>query len=328
MTEKQSIPYIIEGLIHCGGATGGSIKRLAIYASQIIESGQPIPKSPFIEWAADRLTGKDRQDLVFFLQGRRGCGKSYSCLYMAKRLAEAIAARKGGTWQDYFSLDNCATLEDSEGVLKLLQSRGKNKVIIVDDASVAISNRAWNSQENRNWNALLSVCRTNRWALFINAPLRAHVDLQTRQLCDFTGTVYKSFHAAGFNVLKITSSELSTTGKEYNKRLNFGNKKVDFWVTFRPDEELAREYDKARDAATLRLNERIVEGKKNHEKPTRQTAEQNTSKVLSEKGYEIRKFIADSGGKCSNRSIAAKFKLSELSAARVVDALEQSTINR
>jgi hypothetical protein len=321
VTTSAAIPYIAEGHIDLGGATNNAINRLAKYASRIVESGKPIPQSPFITWAADRLVGKDKQDLVFFLQGRRGSGKSYSCLYISKRLAEAIAARKGGVWQDYFSLENCATLEDSDGILQLLSKTKNNQVVVVDDASVAISNRAWNSQENRNWNALLTVCRTRRWALFINAPLRGHVDIQTRQLCDFTGTVYKSFHAGGFNILKVTSSEMSTTGKEYNKRLSFNNAKVDFWVTFLPDEELARKYDETRSKATETLNERVLGGNEKKEKPALSIAQRNTDKLVEEKGDMIRKFVEENEGKCSIRSVASKFKISHLSATRVIDEL-------
>ena len=118
-TNPYGVPFIAPGLINLGAANGSALRRLANYAQAIIKSGEPIPPSPFVEWAADRITGEDKQDLTFFLQGRRGSGKSYSCLYLAKRLAEAIARRVGGTWGDYFGLGNVATLEDTQRVLKL-----------------------------------------------------------------------------------------------------------------------------------------------------------------------------------------------------------------
>ena len=323
--QPVTIPYIAPGLIDLGPSNGGAIKRFAVYAQSIINSGKPIPESPFIEWAAERITGDDKQDLVVFLQGRRGSGKSYSCLYIAKRLARAIAKRKGGTWQDYFSLKNCCTLEDNETVLRILNEAGMYQVVIIDDAALAVSNRAWNSPQNKNFNALLSVCRTNRWALFFTAPLKSHIDNQIREMCDFTGTVYKSFHRGGFNILKITSSEISTlNNKEYTKKLHFSDKKVDFWVTFHPDEELAKQYDIQRDAGTKRVNSRIVETGtfRGTEKPGQKCsiAEKNLENVIKIHGEEIRVFVQKNPDTSMNK-IAVKFCISHQTAARVCDRL-------
>lgn len=256
----QTMPAgLLTGLFPLGPANPSAVKRLAIIASDIVKNKKPIPESPFCEWAADRVCGEDRQDLVFFLQGRRGSGKSYSFLYVGKRLAEAIARRKGGTWKNYFSLKNIAALEDTEKVLELLNNSSECQVVLIDDAAIAISNRSWNSPENKNFNALLTVCRTRRWILLLTAPLRKHVDVQTRELCDLTGVVFKSFHKGGFNLLKITSSDISSSGKEYTHRLNFGGKRIDMWIAFAPDPDLAKEYDIARAESAKQMNERIVQ---------------------------------------------------------------------
>lgn len=298
------------GLINLGAANNGAITRLAIYAQQSINSytkdKKPLPPSPFVEWAADRVCGEDRQDLVLFLQGRRGSGKSYSVLYLGKRLGEAIARRMGGTWTDYFSLNNCATLEDTENVLKLTNSAGKYQVVLVDDCSLAISNRSWNSQQNRNFNALLSVCRTNRWILLLTAPLKKHVDNQTRDMCDITATVHKSFHKGGFNIIKMTSADISTSGKEYNRRLNFGGKKVSFWVAFKPDKSLTKAYDLRRDESARELNARIVDtGKFNggacKTKVPKTAVGRNTDVYIKEHGEQIKQIIKDNPGINRNR---------------------------
>lgn len=327
MAEVQtvSIPYIGTGLIDLGAANGSAMGRLVNYATAIIKSGKPIPESPFIEWAADRVTGEDKQDLVIFLQGRRGSGKSYSCLYIGKRLAQAIAKRKGGKWQNYFSLEYCATLEDNEAVIRILNNAGMYKVVLIDDCSLAISNRGWNSPQNRNFNALLSVCRTNRWILLLTAPLKSHIDNQVREMTDLTGTVYKSFHKGGFNVLKMTSSEISTVGnKEYTKKLHFEKKKVDFWVTFRPDEELARQYDIQRDEGTKRINSCIVEtgSFKSSGKITdsRTTAEKNLVKMILLHGEGIKGTVIQNPDISMNQ-IAAKFCISHQQAARICERL-------
>ena len=328
MSASITIPFIgNKRLIDLGPANASAVKRLAHYASALITSKEPIPESPFIEWAADRVTGNDRQDLVFFIQGRRGSGKSYSCLYIGKRLGIAIAKRKGGEWTDYFNLTNIATLEDTDRVMQLLSETGKYQVVLIDDASIAVSNRSWNSPQNRNFNALLQICRTRRWALLMTAPLKKQTDNQVRELCDFNGTVHKSFHGEGFNILKVTSSEISATGKEYNHRLNFEKKKVDFWVTFRPDENLAREYDLQRDASAIEINKRIVKTGTFKVERTKQTqlkslAERNVDEVVKKDGAKIKQFMLENPG-VSTTKISSHFCMSFQKAARVVAALKQ-----
>jgi hypothetical protein len=107
---------------------------------------------------------------------------------------------------------------------------------------------------------------------------------------------------------------------DYSKRLCFGGKKIDFWATLRPDKELSKKYDEARSKATEALNERVAGGKK-EKQPTISIAQRNTDKLVAEKGAAIRKFMDESGEKCSIRSVASQFNLSEQSAARVVSAI-------
>lgn len=307
-TVISQIPFIIPGVIELGPDNPSAIVRLANYAQKIINSGEPIPKSPFIEWAADRLTGTDRQDVIVFLQGRRGSGKSYSLLYIAKRLAEAVAERKGGTWKDYFSLKHCATLEDTESVMSILKNAGQNQIVIIDDCSLAISNRSWNSPQNKNFNALLTVCRTNRWALLLSAPLKGHVDNQVRDMCDLTGTVYKSFHAGGFNIIKINSSEIASSGKEYKHKMNFGNRKIDMWVAFAPDKEIVKQYNTQREKSALDINERIVEtGSFRSTAPKkRPLSEVNFNNLIDSIGLSVKKYATDNPDASLN-NISARF---------------------
>jgi len=316
-----SIPWLGTGLIHLGPQNPSAVKRLANYAQAIIKSGQPVPDSPFIEWAADRVTGKDRQDLTIFIQGRRGSGKSYSALYIGKRFGEAIARRMGRSWQDYFSLKNCATLEDSERVLAILESTGKYQVVIIDDAAIALSNRGWNSPGNRNFNALLSVCRTNRWILIFTAPLKKMVDNQIREMVDVSGSVYKSFHTGGFNLLKMNTSDVGASGKEYNRRLSFNKRKVDLWIAFKPDPELTKEYDIQREESAKRLNTRIVKTgsfkASTPKEPVRSLAERNTDRLIEDHGDDIRQCLKENP-KISNNELSAKIGLSAHVMRRVV----------
>ena len=255
------IPWVenAQSIINLGPAQPSALYRFAHYVQEQINSRKPLPDSPFIEWAAGRITGKDRQDLVIFIEGRRGSGKSYSALWIAYRLSHAIAKLRRGEWTEYFSLNNIATLEDTRQVMKILDTAGKYQVVIIDDCSLAVSNRAWNSPQNKNFNALLTVARTNRWILILTAPMKKHVDNQVREMCDINMTVYKSFHVGGFNLVKVMSSDVGAKGKEYTRRMTFHKKKISFWATFKPPKDLIQGYDKQRDAAARALNTRIVE---------------------------------------------------------------------
>jgi hypothetical protein len=212
--------------------------------------------------------------------------------------------------------------------MRLLSTTGKYQVVLVDDAALAVSNRSWNSQENRNFNALLSVCRTNRWILVLTAPLKRHVDNQIREMCDLTGNVYKPFHKGGFNVLKITSSEISTAGKEYTRRLNFGKRKIDFWVTFKPDKELTAEYDRQRDQSAIDVNTRIVQtgsfkGSAKKEKPAGTLAERNADSIIQKQGDDIRRYMKDNPGVSMNQ-VCGKFGHSYQLMTRVCARIQDS----
>ena len=286
-----------------GAKNRAAITRMAEHIRKKISSGEEIPLSPFCEWAADRVTGQDRQDLVIFLQGRRGSGndrgfltcsliarKSYTALYWGERIAKAIARRKGGDWTKYFNIDHCATLESTDAILNLLRKTEYHMVVCIDDASISIGNRQWNSPENKNWNALLSVCRTRRWVLILTSPLKRHVDNQTRDMVDITATVAFSNHLQGWNAVKVTRSSLGASGKEYSTRLSFGGKKVNYFISLMPDRKLLYEYDSRRDSQVQAINDRIVET--GSYKPVKQkgpsVAERNREKWLKDIGDELR----------------------------------------
>jgi hypothetical protein len=245
------------------------------------------------------------------------------------RLAEGIAKRKGGKWQEYFSLENSATLEDADKVLRILQTAGKYQVVLIDDCSLAISNRSWNSPQNRNFNALLSICRTNRWILLLTAPLKSHVDNQVREMCDITMTIYRSYHAGKFNVCKITSSETSTgpKQKEYIKRLSFHKKKVDAWVSFKPPKELTDKYDRDRDAAALELNTRIVQtgsfkgtGTKTSTEPKVPLSTKHLQEQVALHGDRVKMFLRENPSMSINK-LSAKLGLQHQPTQRIVEHL-------
>jgi len=257
----------------------------------------------FGEWAANRICGDDKQDLVMFLAGRRGSGKSYSALWIAIQIAERVAEIKGGKWQDYFNMKNVATLENTERVFEILDNAGMYNVVIVDDASLAVNNRNWASQPSKNFVALLTICRDRRWCLIFTAPLKKMADNQVRDMVDLTATVYKSYHASinnrgGFNILKVVSGDISTSGKEYARKMHFSKKKIDFWVTFKPDQYIIDDYDKRRAEGRAKVTANIIThgtyqmSGPVEKKPRANAAEANTKEFVEKHGQKLAALVA------------------------------------
>jgi len=331
----DDIPWHSPGLIHLGPNNGSAITRLAYYSVALLKTKLPIPDGPFSEWAAGRICGVDMQDLVIFLAGRRGSGKSYSALWMAVRIAKRVAKLKGGRWQDYFSMNNIATLENTDRVMEILNNSGMHNVVIIDDASLAINNRNWASVPSKNFVALLTICRDRRWCLILTAPLKKMADNQVRDMVDLTATVYKPYHAdvngrGGFNIIKLVSGDISTSGKEYSKKMHFEKKKIDFWVTFKPDKDIIADYNVRRSEGRQNVINSIVENgtyqtmPKKDKKPRINAAEKNTREFIEKRGEELKVLVA-SNPSISMNQLGIQLDTSSLTAARAIKAMNLKT---
>jgi len=249
-----------------GPSNKSALKRFVNICDAIAKNNLPLPPSPFIEFIVDRTTGKSKQDFTGTVDGKKGMGKSYTGGYECGRYAIELADRWGQDPRDYFSLDNCALLEDTEGITRILNEAGKHQAILIDDAGVAVSNRDFASQKNKNFNKIVTVCRTKRWFVLQNAPMSSHIDLQQRELMDMTGHIYRSYHEGGFNIVKFNSSESRYRfGKKrvFEKRFSFYDRKIDFYCAYSPDvldpfKRFTTEYDKQREEATNRIIEDVT----------------------------------------------------------------------
>jgi hypothetical protein len=297
MVDVPGIPFIRDtwgrtsGLIDLGASNPSAVKRLANYTQLLVDAKAVIPVSPFIQRYSDRITNPDdKQDLIFFLSGRRGSGKSYSHLYIGKRFGEAISITVYGhpnNWKEFFNLENCALLEDTNRIMQVLRKANKHQVVMIDDVGVGASAKNWNSPQNKNLGKLVTVCRTNRWILLLCAPLKKQADNTLREFTDLHGTVFESFHSkdSGFNILKIHKMEISEhNNQDYRYRLKFEDRKIDFYVTLRPDAKMASEYDIMREEAVARLNIRLapMTGDSTDNAP-KSRAELNLEKFISTK---------------------------------------------
>jgi hypothetical protein len=176
-------------------------------------------------------------------------------------------------------------------------------VVIIDDASLAVNNRNWASQPSKNFVALLTICRDRRWCLLFTAPLKKMADNQVRDMVDLTATVYKSYHAninnrGGFNIIKVVSGDISTSGKEYARKMHFSKKKIDFWVTFKPEQSIIDEYDKRRAEGRAKVTANIIKNGSYQtsspveKKPRSNAAEANTKEFIEENGQKLAALVS------------------------------------
>jgi hypothetical protein len=264
-----------KGYTELGPANRSALGRFANICTAISQHNLPIPPSAFIEYVVERTTGKSRQDFTGIIDGKKGKGKSSSSSYLLCRYAIETARKLGGDAKDYFTLDNCALLQDTDGITKILDEAEKYQGILVDDSAVALSSRDFSQEKNKNFNKIMTVCRTKRWFVLQNAPMSSHIDLQERELMDMAGHVYKSFHEAGFNVLKLNSTESTYRfGKKkvFERKFSFFDRKFDFYCAYLPDvldpfKGFTEKYEKQRDEAANQLISDITTKEKERRNP-------------------------------------------------------------
>lgn len=311
---KAGVPLEIynTGFVDLGPSNRSAIKRFANICSDISKYNLPLPPSQIIEFIAGRTTGKSKQDFTAIVDAKKGQGKSWSSAYLAGRYAIEIAERFGQNPQDFFTLENCALLEDTEGITKILDEADKQQAIIIDDAGTAIGSRDFAQQKNKNFNKILATCRTKRWFVILNVPISSHIDVQVRELVDANIHIYKSFHEGGFNLLKINSSEsIFKFGKKkvIEKRFSFFNRKFDFWCAYSPDVlepfvGFTEKYDKQRDEAANRIISDITIQEKDRGNPISKrdkkrlealTKHGKTVQVMLEQGKSARQITKATG---------------------------------
>lgn len=261
LESHRMLDLYFDGYADLGPANPSALNRAAANAKAILMYDLPLPPSGFIELVANQTSGKSKQDWKMTMDGKQGMGKSTSCFYFAARYATEMADRFGQDPKDYFSIDNVALLQDTEGVTKLLDEVEKQQAVVIDDAGVAAGSREFATLSNRNLNKIQQTCRPKRWFSQFNLPVITHIDLQIRELVAAKSYVYAKFHDDGFNLVKINTTELVTSGRknvEYKHRLAPNGKKIDFHTAFSPDivpgfEGFMEKYDQAREEASNTL---------------------------------------------------------------------------
>ena len=311
------------GFVPLGAATPSAMKRFAIFVQGHLDSGLPIPRSEFCKYVAKRVCDPDdKQDFIGAVQGPRGSGKSYSCLYILGRISEEIARIKGGEPQDYFDPEkNVIALEDAANVSELLANTKKFQCILIDDGSVSIGNHDWNSRDSKNFVKIATTCRTRRWVIIVNAPRMKTLDNSFRDFVQVTISVVGSYHKGGFNLLKANFNQFSlTTGKTYHHKLKYFGHKIDIWAAFAPAADVVEKYDRVREESAIRLNTRIAttgnaSPQKVYNKKSR--SEINAENEIEKYGETLKKLVSETPD-ISVRQLSAELCLSGQNVQRMI----------
>jgi hypothetical protein len=246
-----------EGKITLGPINKSSVAKFAILNTDITKYNLPLPPSLYYEGIVDTCTGKSKQDFREIIDGKPGGGKSMSGIFGCGRYAYQAAEQNGQDPKDYFSLDNCALLQDTEGVTHLLDELDKFQAVLIDDAGVAAGNRDYGTASNKNLSAIMQTCRTKRWYVVFTAPMNKHLDLAIRELVYCKSAIFKSCHEAGFNILKhkhVNQVEINGRFREYKPNFMFDDVKISMYAAFSPDyldayKGIVDKYDVLRDKA-------------------------------------------------------------------------------
>jgi hypothetical protein len=326
------IDYYKTGILSLGPYNRKALMRMANINSIITKENLPIPPSLFIEFVCNITGGKDKLDYRITLDGEPGTGKSVSAFWMAVRYAIEMSEREQDKGhdkvpQDYFTLNNVALLQDTAGLTRLLAKTGKHQAVIVDDAGIAAGNRAYMTQDNKDIDAIMQTCRTKRWFMSYNSPNRRHVDVHVRELVYAKAHIYKPFHAAGFNVIKILREQINLTRRrnnEYQQHFTLGGKKTVFYAQFSTDilddsygyAGLMDKYDAGRDVATDQLLAERANQSEERKNPTskRQEWKQDWEKKVEKWYHHITSQIIEcekSGEKFKRSKIRMETGLSD-----------------
>jgi hypothetical protein len=313
----QSVGFPLQsyftGKVILGPVNKSSITKFANMNTLITKYELPFPPSQFIEMVVDRTTGNSRQDFREIIDGKPGAGKSYSAIYGCARYAIEAADRHGQNPKDYFSLDNCALLQDTEGVTRLMDDLDKYQAVLIDDAGVSVGNKDFLSQSNKNLGAIMQTCRTKRWYVMFTAPMNKHLDLQIRELTYCRGNIYKSCHDANFNIIQQKGVHIqyrSSKYKEYNPHFIFDDVKTDLYAYFNPEllapyKNIIRDYDKARDAAADSLIHERATQEKDAKNPVDKRDKKNKD-IIEKYKDTVYTMTHDENGKWLDRRVLGK----------------------
>lgn len=197
--------------------------------------------------------GPYNQDVMANAAGKKGAGKSYSTIELARCCAVRTAIildNDESKWKDYFDVERNMAVMDMDKMIDILTSNEKHQVIISDDAGTIIGARKWHSEDNQLVNDVLVVNRTNNNIYFSSAPESNHQDKQSRNLPEHQIDFVKNEAgmSCGFATAKYFEKVTDPkTSESYHQYHWWKNAQVMRIVIGKPPKSLTDEYDKLRE---------------------------------------------------------------------------------
>lgn len=152
---------------------------------------------------AEIVTGPHNQSTSLLIVGRTGAGKSSAALRIAYDTAVKIAEIVGGTWEDYFTLDNVAIISNEEIYEVIQRMDKKHNVFILDDIGVGINSRKWQSKTNILMNDILQTMRTTNTVVIMTVPMSSMLDKVARSLPHYYMEMEVALFKKGISIAKF-----------------------------------------------------------------------------------------------------------------------------
>lgn len=227
---------------------------------------------------ARRVAGSHNKNVIFLLVGEVGSGKSMALLSLADACAKWLAKLKGGTPEDYFTLEDNVAIIDPEMLSETMNNLKKHNIYILDDAGPGYDARSFMSNTNKDLGHIFQTCRTQNNIIMISAPHGAMLDVTIRRLAHFYGEVTEVRHDIGMSFIKVFRLKQSfRNNKILYQYPSKGVATITRFQALMPPKELADSYQKVRDEQALALQksreEREAEAaaKKEKDKPPTRT---------------------------------------------------------
>lgn len=215
----------------------------------------------FAEAIAKRITGSHNQDFRVIVTGSFGKGKSTFCLYLGYRIAEEVAKRIGGSWQDYFNRSTIAIADEDE-IKQLFLSLKNHCVYLLDDVGKAWGARNFMSELNRLFNDIFQLMRTARTCLIVSIASTFLVDKVPRQLAYVLVEMDQSLYNYGISTVKIKKiKHRPQFGDTHYPFYTHGRSRVVRHISYLPPEELMIDYVKERERVEIILREKAKNAK-------------------------------------------------------------------
>jgi hypothetical protein len=249
----------------------------------------------FIRWIKKRISCN--LNFISLFQGATGIGKTWSAISMARMIDEEFNVN-----QIVFDFKELMAVINSDWF-----KQKKWKIIIFDEPQITISNRNWQSLNNKMMNWLLSTFRHQNVILVFCSPYVDFLDSQSMKL------LHCIFECVGVNK-KTDLSRVRPKIQQYNSYMKKtyqhplyvikGKKVIALrdWYIPKPSMALIEQYEEKKSAFTSNLNKDILDklndlSKDKKPETTRSAKPIDTRKELTDMQEKVLKLLSNHSGK-------------------------------